>query len=596
MSDTLHINLLSLPESPGVYRFYDKNGKILYVGKAKNIKKRVSSYFTKNKDSWKTSTLVKKIRQIEYIVTSTEADALLLENTLIKELQPKYNIQLKDDKTYPWICIKKERFPRVFTTRRVINDGSKYFGPYPSVKVVNTLLNLIRDIYPLRTCSLILSEENIKKKKFKVCLEYHLGNCKGPCEGFELEKTYKQYIENIQYILKGNLGEIIRLLKEEMGKLSDELKFEEAQRIKEKIETIKRYQSRSVVVSPNVREVDVITILQEEKKAFVNFLMIRKGSIVHGMTVEVAKKLNESDADIINFVLLEMRNQFESQAKEVLLEESLDVEMEGIRFFVPQRGEKKTLVDLSKRNVIAFRQEKIKRELLNKKKKKNNVIESLQKDLKLKVKPIHIECFDNSNLQGTNAVAACVVFKKGKPSKKDYRHFNIKTVVGPDDFASMEEVVYRRYSRLLKEEEDLPQLIVIDGGRGQLGAALKALERLKIEDKVAVIGIAKRLEEIFFPGDDIPLYLDKRSDSLKMIQHIRNEAHRFGIEHHRGKRSKNAINSVLDEIKGIGLSTKEKLFKKFKTIENIKKAEIKELEKFVGKSKAQLIHQFFIEN
>ncbi len=593
-SESIQLKLKVLPEKPGVYQFYDLNDKILYVGKAKNLKKRVTSYFNKNQENGKTRILVKKIVDIKYLVVDTELDALLLENNLIKKYQPKYNIQLKDDKTYPWICIKKEPFPRVFTTRRLIKDGSKYFGPYPSVKVVNTLLSLIRDIYPLRSCSLDLSASKIAEKRHKVCLEYHLGNCKGGCEGYESEEKYNTYISDIEHIVKGNLSAVIRSLKEIMHEHATNLQFEEAQSIKDKIETIERYKAKSTVVSPTIHEVDVITVLDDEKSAFVNYLVINNGSIIHGFTVEVNKKLEESISDIIGFVLPEMRARFESTSKEVLVAQDVDIELEGVQFFTPQRGDKKALIELSERNTKFYRLEKRKQEKLkNPERHTERILEQIRVDFRLTETPVHIECFDNSNLQGTNAVSACVVFKNGKPSKRDYRHFNIKTVEGPDDFASMEEAVYRRYKRLLDEGQSLPQLIVIDGGKGQLSSSLVALERLGLRGKIAIVGIAKRLEEIIFPGDILPIYIVKRSESLKVVQHLRNEAHRFGITHHRNKRSKEFVQSELTGIVGIGPKTQEDLMLSFKTVSKIKAADMASLSSVVGPAKAKIVFDYF---
>jgi len=538
--------------------------------------------------------LVKQIADIKYIVVDSELDALLLENNLIKKYQPKYNIQLKDDKTYPWICIKNEPFPRVFTTRRVIKDGSKYYGPYPSVKVVNTLLELIRDVYPLRSCALDLSAKKIKEGKHKVCLEYHLGNCMGPCEGKESEEQYDRYISDIQHILKGNLGTVISSLKDLMQEQAANLQFEEAQRIKSKIETIQRYQAKSTVVSPTIHAVDVITVVQDPKVAYVNYLVISNGAIIHGLTVEVAKKLDESEVEIIQFVLPQMRERFNSQSKEVLVERELGFGTDDYAFFMPHRGDKKSLVELSSRNATYYRLEKRKHEkIVNPERHTERILDTIKKDFRLDTLPRHIECFDNSNFHGTHAVSACVVFKDGKPSKKDYRHFNIKTVDGPDDFASMEEAVYRRYRRLKEEGQTLPQLIVIDGGKGQLSSAVKALDDLGLRGEMAVVGIAKKLEEIFFPGDSYPIYIDKRSESLKVIQHLRNEAHRFGITHHRNKRSKAALVSELTQIKGIGEKTFEDLIRNFKSIEGVKRASQKDLEDAIGKSKAKIIRDYF---
>ena len=588
------LKLQTLPEKPGVYQYFDVNEKIIYVGKAKNLKKRVSSYFNKNQENGKTRVLVKQIIDIKYIVVDTELDALLLENSLIKKYQPKYNIQLKDDKTYPWICIKNEPFPRVFTTRRMIKDGSKYFGPYPSVKVVNTLLTFIKEVYPLRSCALDLSAKKIAEKRHKVCLEYHLGNCKGGCVGYEKEVQYDIYIKEIEHILKGNISQVISSLKSTMTDYSTNLRFEEAQEVKSKMETIQRYKAKSTIVSPTIEKVDVITILQDAKTAYVNYLVINDGAIIHGLTFEVTKKLEETDEEIIGYVLPEMRERFNSLSKEVLVSNAIDLKIDGVQFFVPQRGDKKALIDLSERNSKFYRLEKMKQEKIkDPERHTERILEQIRVDFRLQDKPVHIECFDNSNIQGTHAVSACVVFRNGKPSKKDYRHFNIKTVEGPDDFASMEEAVYRRYKRLLDEKESLPQLIVIDGGKGQLSASLKALEDLNLRGQIAIVGIAKRLEEIFFPGDSFPIYLDKRSESLRVIQFMRNEAHRFGITHHRNKRSKAALTSELTQIKGIGTKTHEDLMLVFKTVSKIQTANMAELASVIGKAKAGIVFNYF---
>ncbi len=583
-----------LPEKPGIYQYYDVNGKILYVGKAKNIKKRVASYFTKNTDNAKTRILVKKIVDLEYIVVDTELDALLLENNLIKKYQPKYNIQLKDDKTYPWICIKKECFPRVFSTRNIIKDGSSYFGPYSSVKVMNTLLTLIRELYPLRNCNLDLSPSKIAEKKYKVCLEYHIGNCLGPCIGAQSESNYDDSIKNIEHILKGNIGSVIQFLKTKMNEHAALFEYESAQQYKEKLAILQNFQAKSTIVSPKIHEVDVLTMVEDGDTRFVNYLSIINGAIVHGFTAEIKTKLDESDEDILNYALLEMRQRYHSNAKEVLVEESFESTLNDLHFVVPRIGDKKSLLELSKRNATFYRLEKRKQESIkNPEKHTDRILETLKKDFRLKELPIHMECFDNSNIQGTNAVAACVVFKNAKPSKKDYRHFNIKTVVGPDDFASMEEVVYRRYKRLLDENQSLPQLIVIDGGKGQLSSALTALEQLDLRGKIAIVGIAKRLEEIYFPGDSLPIYLDKRSESLKVVQFMRNEAHRFGITHHRNKRSKEAIQSEILGISGIGPKTQQDLIKSLRTVSKIKEATIDELAAIIGQAKAKIVYDNF---
>ena len=583
-----------LPNKPGVYQYFDSTDKIIYVGKAKDLKKRVSSYFNKNLDSGKTRILVKQIVEIKYIVVDTEFDALLLENNLIKKYQPKYNIQLKDDKTYPWICIKKEPFPRVFSTRRMVRDGSKYYGPYPNVKVINTLVSLVRDVYPLRTCTLDLSANKIAEGKHKVCLEYHLGNCKAPCIGEDSVDSYGDYISNIEHILKGNLGAVIRSLKSIMQEYAEDLKFEDAQNVKAKIETIEKYRAKSTVVSPTIHQVDVVTVVHDEKRAYVNYLVINNGAVIHGYTAEVKKKLNESSSSIVSFVLPELRERFQSLSKEILVEEAMDFEVEGASFFTPQRGDKRALLDLSARNAKFYRLERVKQEkLVHPERHSDRIMEQIRVDFRLQEKPVHIECFDNSNIQGEHAVSACVVFRNAKPSKRDYRNFNIKTVVGADDFASMEEAVYRRYKRMLDENQPLPQLIVIDGGKGQLSASLKALDDLGIRGQVAIVGIAKKLEEIFFPGDSLPIYIDKRSESLKVIQHMRNEAHRFGITHHRNKRSKAALTSEITQIKGVGRKTHEDLMKAFKTVSGIQDASEEELIKVVGKARARVIRTYF---
>ena len=550
--------------------------------------------FVKTQENAKTRILVRKICDIKYIVVETELDALLLENNLIKKYQPKYNIQLKDDKTYPWICIKKEPFPRVFSTRRLVRDGSKYFGPYPSVKVLNTLLTLLKELYPLRNCSFDLSKQKIEERRYKVCLEYHIGNCKGPCEAKQSESQYQLYITQIENIVKGNLNSVVQILKNMMQEYATNFQYELAHEIKQKIDIIEQYKAKSTIVSPTIHEVDVLTIVDDDKSAFINYLVISNGTIIHGYTTEIKKKLDESPEEIIGFVLPELRERFESQSKEVLLENPIDLKIEGIQFSVPQKGDKKHLVELSIRNGKFYKLEKLKKEkIVNPERHTERILEQIKKDFRLKDLPVHIECFDNSNIQGTNPVSACVVFKNGKPSKQDYRHFNVKTVEGPNDFATMEEAVYRRYKRMLDEEQKLPQLIVIDGGKGQLSSALTALEKLDLRGKVAIVGIAKRLEEIFFPGDSLPIYLDKRSESLKVIQFLRNEAHRFGITHHRNRRSKSAIDSEIGEIEGIGPKTQETLMKTFKTVSAIKKLELKQLEKAVGISKAKIVWNYF---
>lgn len=593
MSSPLDLQIQTLPDKPGVYQYFDKDGKILYVGKAKNLKKRVSSYFNKIHDSGKTNVLVKKIVEIKHIVVPTETDALLLENNLIKKLQPRYNINLKDDKTYPWICIKNEAFPRIFPTRRMVKDGSEYFGPYTSFKTVNTILELIKELYPLRICNYELSQVNIRTGKFKVCLEYHIGNCKGPCEALESQENYHTQVNAIREILKGNFKESLKNFKKLMNDLAMDLKFEEAQKIKEKIEVLENYQSKSTILNPKITNLDVFSIISDETMAYVNFLQISHGAIVRSHTMEIKKKLDETNEEILELAIVELRERFHLNAREIVVPFEINLG-EKITITVPKLGDKKQILDLSERNAKYYRLDQLKQiKIVDPDRHTKRIMAQMQKDLRLSIEPRHIECFDNSNIQGTNPVSACVVFKDGKPSKKDYRHFNVKTVEGPNDFASMEEVVYRRYKRLLDENQSLPQLIVIDGGKGQLSSALKSLEDLGLRGKIAIIGIAKRLEEIYYPGDSVPLYLDKKSETLKIIQHLRNEAHRFGITFHRDKRSKNAIQSELELIEGIGEKTIEVLLKHFKSVKRIKEATEKEVSDVIGVSKAKKISEFY---
>ena len=583
------IQLKTLPPNPGVYQFYDENDTVIYVGKAKNLKKRVSSYFNKTHENNRTRLLVKKIVRHEHIIVPTEVDALLLENNLIKKYQPKYNVLLKDDKTYPWICIKKERFPRVFSTRKVIKDGSDYFGPFTNKKTVYTLLDLIRGLYPLRTCNYDLSEEKISNQKYKICLEYHLGNCLGPCEQKIDEELYNQNIAAIKNIVKGNFKSSLDQFQLQMENYAKEMEFEKAQEIKEKLASLENYQSKSTIVNPKISNVDVFTIVSDESYGYVNFLQISYGSITRSHTLEIKKKLDESDLDLLSLAIIDIRLRFNSQSEEVYLPFQINLG-EKIKVSIPMLGDKKKLVELSLRNAKFYRMDRFKQmKIVDPDRHTKRLMSQMKVDLRLSGEPYHIECFDNSNIQGTNPVAACVVFKNGKASKKNYRHFKIKTVVGADDFASMEEVVFRRYKRLKEEGKSLPQLIVIDGGKGQLSSAVKSLDLLGLRGKIAIIGIAKRLEEIYFPEDPIPLYLDKKSETLKIIQQLRNEAHRFGITLHRNLRSKGSLNSQLDEIKGIGPKTKELLLKEFKSLKRIKAASQKELIDALGKVKgAQL--------
>ena len=593
MPTSLEIQLKTLPDSPGVYQYYDKEDIILYVGKAKNLKKRVASYFTKNHENAKTRILVNKIVSIKHIVVETETDALLLENNLIKKYQPRYNIMLKDDKTYPWICIKKERFPRVFMTRRVVKDGSEYFGPYTNVRTVKVLLDLIRELYPLRTCNYDLSREKIIAEKYKVCLEYHLGNCNGPCQDFQEEESYKETIKAIRNIIKGNFKESVDKFQEIMQLLAEKMEFEEAQKVKEKLNLLSNYQSKSTIVNPSINNVDVFSIISDESYGYVNFFKIANGSIIQSHTTEVKKKLDETDKRILELAAVEIRQRFNSTSKEVYVPFKIDLGT-TIKITVPKVGDKKRIIELSERNAKYYRQEQFKQiKIADPDRHVKRIMTQMQKDLRLSEEPRHIECFDNSNIQGTHPVAACVVFKDGKPTKKEYRHYNIKTVDGPDDFASMEEVVFRRYKRLLSEGQSLPQLIVIDGGKGQLSSALKSLDLLGLRGKIAIIGIAKRLEEIYYPGDSIPMYLDKRSETLKIIQFLRNEAHRFGITLHRNKRSKSAIQSELEQIPNIGKQTITSLLRKFKSAKRVKIATFKELEAIVGEARAKKIYTYF---
>ncbi|KAA3625112.1 MAG: excinuclease ABC subunit UvrC [Flavobacterium sp.] len=587
------LQISTLPESPGVYQFYDKENKLLYVGKAINLKKRVASYFNKKHDNGRTRLLVKKIVNIKHIVVATETDALLLENNLIKKYQPRYNVMLKDDKSYPWICIKKERFPRVFSTRRFIKDGSEYYGPYTSMKTVHTLLDLVKELYQLRTCNYDLSEEKINAGKYKVCLEYHLGNCLGPCEGKQTIEDYEANIDAIRNIIKGNFKDSLNGFKKQMKKHAALMQFEDAQRVKEKIEVLENYQAKSTIVNPKINNVDIFTIVSDETYAYVNFLQVSFGSIIRSHTLEIRKKLDETDKVLLELAVVELRQRFDSQSREIYVPFAIKTEA-GVKVSVPKLGDKKKILDLSERNAKYFRMERFKQaKIVDPDRHEKRIMAQMKTDLRLSEEPRHIECFDNSNIQGTHPVAACVVFKNGKPSKKDYRKFNIKTVEGPDDFASMEEVVYRRYKRLLEEEQPLPQLIIIDGGKGQLSSALKSLEKLNLRGKIAIVGIAKRLEELFYPDDPIPLYLDKKSETLKVIQQLRNEAHRFGIEFHRNKRSKDALNTELESISGIGEKTIVELLKRFKSTKRIATANFEELAVVVGADRAKKIVTHF---
>lgn len=589
-SDLIEIQLKSLPQVAGVYQYFDKSDRVIYVGKAKNLKKRVSSYFNKVHDNKKTTVLVKNIVRIEHIVVETEMDALLLENNLIKKYQPRYNVLLKDDKTYPWICIKKEPFPRVFYTRRVIKDGSEYFGPYTNMKTVMTLLGLVRSLYPLRSCKFDLSEDKVNAGKYKVCLEYHMGNCLAPCTKQIEAKAYENNIKAIREIIKGNFKESIQGFKKQMDSYAAAMEFEKAQTVKEKIESLTNYQAKSTIVNSKINNVDVFSIVSDESYGYINYIQVSHGAIIRSHTLEIKKKLDETDATLLQLGIVEIRQLFFSSAKEIFLSEAVALG-EKLKVSVPLQGDKRKLVDLSIRNAKFFRMERFKQmKIVDPERHTSRIMSQMKTDLRLPKEPYHIECFDNSNIQGSNPVAACVVFKNGKPNKKEYRHYNIKTVEGPDDFASMEEVVYRRYKRLLEEEASLPQLIVIDGGKGQLSSAVKSLDLLGLRGKISIVGIAKRLEEIYFPGDSIPLYLDKRSESLKILQRARDEAHRFGITFHRQKRSKGSLNSKLDQIEGIGPATRDKLLAHFKSLKRIKEASKEAIESVLGKQKGSKIY------
>ena len=593
LSDEIANSLKLLPNYPGVYQFLDVNGRIIYIGKAKNIKNRVQSYFSSKHDYYKTKILVQSIKKIEYHIVDSEEDALLLENNLIKTHQPKYNVLLKDDKTYPWIEVIKEPFPRVQTTRKKNNKDSLYFGPFPNVRNMNVMFKLIHDLFPVRTCSLDLSAQKIEQKKHSVCLEYHIGNCKGPCEALQSKSEYDEIIEKVILLLEGKTSQLIKILKAQMKDLSSKYEFEQAEEVKKIIDGLQQYRTKSIIVS-EIHDLDVFSLVETGDSFYINYMIIKEGAVMNIYNQKIKKRLNESIAEcaLLNISLL--KDKFGSVNKTIISNVDMNAKFNDYKFMLPIKGEKRKLLELSLSNINQYiNNEKKKAILLNSKNHQIRILETIQKDFRLKTTPLHMECFDNSNLQGTNAVSACVVFKKGKPSKKDYRHFNVKTVSGPDDFETMREIVYRRYKRLLSENQSLPDLIIIDGGKGQLSAACQALKELNLEKKVAIVGIAKRLEEIFFPNDKHPLYLDKRSESLKVIQFMRNEAHRFSIKHHRNKRSKSALHSEFENIKGIGQKTKESLFKKFKTIEAIKNAKENELAEVVGASKAQIINEYF---
>ncbi len=587
--------LKNIPHKPGVYQFWNEQNELIYIGKAKDLRNRVTSYFNKDQNvNAKTKVLVTKIRQVTFTIVDTEVDAWLLENSLIKKHQPRYNVLLKDDKTYPWIIIKNEHYPRIYWTRTIVRDGSKYLGPYASVSMMHTILGVIRDTYPLRTCSLPLTKQNIDAGKFKVCLEYQLGNCKGPCQNYQTEEDYQHSIEEIKDILNGKIGAVIKNLKTDIDTAASNMNFELAHRLKRKYDLLENYQSKSTVVNSSISDVDVFSIASEEKYAFVNFLKVMNGTIIQTQTIELKKRLDEADEELLTIAITEFRNRYNSQAKEIIVPFDIDLDDANIKFTVPKLGEKKKLLDLSQKNVYFFKRDKIDQyEKLNPEVRSERLLTQMMKDLRMNQLPRHIECFDNSNFQGKYPVSAIVVFRDGKPSKKDYRHFNVKTVEGPNDFATMEEAVHRRYQRMLNEGAELPQLIIIDGGKGQLSSALKSLKLLGINNQVTVIGIAKRLEELFYPGDQYPMYLDKKSETLKVIQHLRDEAHRFGITFHRKKRDKGTLATELELIAGVGKTSAEKLLKYFKSVKKIKEATIEELQEVVNMKQAKNITLYF---
>ncbi|MGY3053515.1 excinuclease ABC subunit C [Pedobacter sp. UYEF25] len=590
--------LEAIPHKPGVYQYWDVDGKLMYIGKAKDLRNRVASYFNTDKQQFngKTRVLVSRIRKITFTIVDTEIDAWLLENSLIKKHQPKFNINLKDDKTYPWIIVKNERFPRLFWTRKVIKDGSTYFGPYGSIGMMHTILDLIKESYPLRTCNLPLTEENIQSGKFKVCLEYQIGNCKGPCQDYQNEADYNSNIEEIKQILSGKIGNVIREVKQVIKSASEEMAFELAHTYARRLQVLEKYQSKSTVVNTAITNLDVVSIASDERYAFVNYLKVVNGSIIQTQTIEIKKLLDESDDELLTTALLEFRTKFKSTSREIIVPFEPALQDESLRFTIPKLGEKKKLLELSQKNVLFFKKEKLNQyEKLNPNLRTDRILTTMQKDLRLSQLPTHIECFDNSNFQGKYPVSAVVVFRDAKPSKKDYRHFNVKTVEGPNDFATMEEAVFRRYRRLLEEEQPLPQLIIIDGGKGQLSSAVKSLKLLGIDNKVTIIGIAKRLEELFYPGDSYPLYLDKKSETLKVIQQLRDEAHRFGITFHRLKRNKGTLQTELEQIDGIGKTTAAKLLTHFKSVKKIKEATDVELAEVLNKKQLSTLLSYFSE-
>lgn len=597
MNPELELQLKSLPSEPGVYRYYDKNAQLLYVGKAKDLKKRVLSYFNKNLSGYRTRIMVSKIHRLETTIVPSEYDALLLENNLIKEHQPHYNVMLKDDKSYPWICIKNEDFPRIFMTRNLIKDGSEYYGPYAKLRPAKILLETIKNIYKIRSCNLDLSPKKIAERKYKICLEYHIKNCKGACENLESKESYDKKIDAIRGIVKGDFRLAKNYLIEEMMTCAENLEFENAQMLKERINLLDDYQSKHTVVNPNIDDVDVFGMTSDETASYVNYFKIRNGNIIQSFTTEIKKILEETDEEILEEALIEIRQKFNSNSKEILLPFHLSVEIPNAKIIVPKVGDKKRIVELSEKNAKEYRIEKLKQvQIVDPERHANRIMAEMQKLLRMPVEPRHIEGFDNSNIQGTNPVSACVVFKDGKPSKNDYRIFHPKTVQGANDFATMEEVIYRRYKRMLDEGENLPQLILIDGGKGQLSSAVKSLKILGLYGKITIVGIAKRLEEIYFPEDSIPLYLDKKSETLKILQRVRDEAHRFGVKHHRMRRKNSTIKTELSEIPGVGEKTIELLLQKLKSVKRIKESSRETLEEILGKSKGTLVWEYFNGN
>lgn len=586
-----------LPDSPGVYTYYDAEGKVIYVGKAKNLKRRVSSYFNRTHDCLRTNLLVRAIADMSYIVVPTEQDALNLENSMIKEFKPRYNVLLKDDKSYPWIVVTNELYPRVFLTRHYIKDGSRYYGPYTNTQVARTVLDLIGELYPIRTCRLPITPDYLAKEKGRLCLQYHIKKCRGCCTGEISVEEYNGYIERIKQILRGETHELLEYLRDDMARLASELKFEEAQAVKERYQLIERYQARSVIVSQTVNDVDVFAIDDDDRDVYINYMHVRRGAVVRSVTLRYKRSLDESQSQLLAYALDEIKQSLGVVYDEVIVPVAPEVEMDGVTFTIPRRGDKAKLLEVSQKNARQAKIDALKHmEKVNPEQRTERLLERMRADFRLNVLPTHIECFDNSNIQGTNPVASCVVFRNGKPSKRDYRHFNIKTVVGPDDFASMKEVLTRRYTRLMQEGEELPQLVVVDGGKGQLSAAVEALEAIGLRGTIAVAGIAKRLEEIYFPGDSVPLYIDKNSETLKVVQHMRDEAHRFGITFHRDKRSKFQIVSELDSIKGVGPKTAEALLRHFKSVKRIRQASLDEIAAVVGMAKARVITEGFAQN